>query len=365
MSRDARLRVLVVDDSAVVRQALAQILGDAGFSVDTAADPLIGLAKMERACPDVILLDLEMPRMDGLTFLRRLMTEHPLPVVVLSSHADRGTETALEALEYGAVDVLAKPPLGIRKFVEGAAALLVEVVRAASNAHLPPRITGRRPERRAASTRERRALEARGPRAAWLPEHDCRIVALAASTGGPEALRKILTALPAEVPGLVIVQHMPRAFTQAFARRLDAACRLAVSEAEDGEPVEVGRALVAPGGRHLAVRRTGETLRVCLSDGPPVGHHRPSADLFFRSVARAAGPAGLGVLLTGMGQDGAAGLLEMRRAGATTLAQDEASSIVYGMPGRAAALGAARHVVGLDAMAVAITAFTGLREVRR
>jgi two-component system chemotaxis response regulator CheB len=190
-------------------------------------------------------------------------------------------------------------------------------------------------------------------------------VALAASTGGPEVLRTILTALPEDVPGLVVVQHMPRAFTRAFARRLDSACALSVSEAEDGEPVEPGRALVAPGGRHLEVRRTGEILRACLSDGPPVGHHRPSADLFFRSVATAAGPSGLGVLLTGMGQDGAAGLLEMRRAGATTLAQDEASSVVFGMPGRAVALGAACHVVGLDAMAVAITAFTGLREARR
>ena len=365
MSAAGPLRVLVVDDSAVLRQALAQVLGAAGLAVDTAADPLIALAKMERACPDVILLDLEMPRMDGLTFLRRLMAEHPLPVVILSSHAERGTETALEALEEGAVEVLAKPPLGIRRFVEGSAAHLVAVVRAASRAHLPPRIAGGGPDRRAGSRRRLRALEARAPRAAWLPEHECRIVALAASTGGPEVLRTILTALPEDVPGLVVVQHMPRAFTRAFARRLDSACALSVSEAEDGEPVEPGRALVAPGGRHLEVRRTGEILRACLSDGPPVGHHRPSADLFFRSVATAAGPSGLGVLLTGMGQDGAAGLLEMRRAGATTLAQDEASSVVFGMPGRAVALGAACHVVGLDAMAVAITAFTGLREARR
>jgi len=356
MSPAGTLRVLVVDDSAVIRQALAQILGDAGFLVDTAADPLIGLAKMERARPDVILLDLEMPRMDGLTFLRRLMTEHPVPVVILSSHAERGTETALEALDEGAIEVLAKPPLGVRDFLDRSAANLVEVVRAASRARVPVRPLAR------GASRASRALQAtlrRPPEPVRRPAEPCRIVALAASTGGPDALRRILSALPEDVPGLVVVQHMPRVFTGTFARRLDATCRIAVAEAEDGDPVEPGRALIAPGGQHLQVVRTGEMLRARLSDDPPVGRHRPSADVLFHSVARAAGPAAVGVILTGMGQDGAEGLLAMRRAGAATLAQDEASSVVFGMPARAAELGAVDRVVGLSAMAGAILARAG------
>lgn len=351
MSSEDALRVLVVDDSAVIRQVLVQILGGAGFVVDTAADPLIGLAKMERARPDVILLDLEMPRMDGLTFLRRLMREHPLPVVILSSHAARGTETALEALEHGAVEVLAKPALGVRDFLDRAAADLVDVVRAASRARLPVRLgVG------AADTLVRpaapRRLSGRGT-----TEHSdlrYRIVAVAASTGGPETLRKILVPFPAEVPGMVIVQHMPGVFTGPFARRLDESCRLAVREAEDGDVVEPGRALVAPGGRHLKVVRAGGRLCVQLSDDPPVRRHRPSADVLFHSVARAAGAEAVGVVLTGMGRDGAEGLLAMRRAGAATLALDEASCVVYGMPARAVEIGAVERVVSLAGMPGAI-----------
>jgi len=360
MTRSDALRVLVVDDSAVIRQALAQILGDAGLTVDTAADPLIALAKMERAHPDVILLDLEMPRMDGLTFLRRLMAEHPVPVVILSSHAERGTETALQALEEGAIDVLAKPPLGIREFLDRAAAQLVDVVRAAARARVPIRLGSNREPPSAARFAE--SLPA-GPRASTaavrIRSHFRRIIALAASTGGPETLRTILSALPADVPGLAIVQHMPRVFTGTFARRLDAACRIEVAEAEDGEPIAAGRALVAPGGRHLEVVRLGESLRVHLSDGPPVGRHRPSADVLFHSVARAAGREALGVILTGMGHDGAEGLLAMRRAGGATLAQDEASSIVFGLPASAVAAGAVERVVGLAAMPGAILARAG------
>jgi len=354
------LHVLVVDDSAVIRQALAQILGEAGFTVDTAADPLIGLAKMERTRPDVILLDLEMPRMDGLTFLRRLMAEHPLPVVILSSHAERGTETALQALEVGAIDVLAKPPLGVREFLDRAAARLVEVVQAASRARLPMRLDHQRQPRPAPHLPERpRFLP--GPRLPVAVRHprSCQVIALAASTGGPETLRTILSALPDDVPGLVVVQHMPRVFTGTFARRLDTVCRIAVAEAEDGEPLTPGRALIAPGGRHLEVARLGDTLRVRLSDGPPVGRHRPSADVLFRSVARAAGAEAVGVILTGMGHDGAEGLLAMRCAGAATLAQDEASSVVFGMPASAVAAGAVQRVVGLDALPGAILARAG------
>lgn len=349
MSAVSPLRVLVVDDSAVIRQAVAQILGGAGCDVDTAADPLIALAKMERALPDAILLDLEMPRMDGLTFLRRLMAEHPLPVVVLSSHAARGTETALQALEEGAVEVLAKPQLGIREFLDDTAPHLVAVVRAAARARLPMRLHGE-PDATAEGPAGRRRV----------PPGASRLIALAASTGGPETLRRILAPLPSDLPGTVIVQHMPRAFTGAFARRLDAACRIVVREAEDGAPLADGCALVAPGGRHLEVVRAGEGFRVRLSDGAPVGRHRPSADVLFRSVARAAGAEALGVILTGMGSDGAEGLLAMRRAGAPTLALDRASCVVYGMPARAVALGAVEREVGLAALPGAI-----LSRVRR
>lgn len=357
MSADDRLHTLVVDDSAVIRQAVAAILGEAGLSVDTAADPLIALAKMERNRPDVILLDLEMPRMDGLTFLRRLMREHPLPVVVLSSHAARGTETALQALEEGAVEVLAKPGLGIRDFLDRSASHLVDVVRAAGRARLPARIVTARggmedapPQRRPAG---RHPSHAGGDGGA---ADGARVVALAASTGGPETLRRILAPLPVELPGLVIVQHMPRAFTAAFARRLDESCDLDVREAEDGDPVAPGTALVAPGGRHLEVARAGDRLRIHLHDDPPVGRHRPSADVLFHSVARAAGAAAVGVILTGMGGDGAEGLLALRRAGAATLALDEASCVVYGMPARAVALGAVERVVSLTNMPGALLA---------
>lgn len=352
MSGRRDLHVLVVDDSAVIRQALAQILGHAGFGVDTAADPLIGLGKMRRRRPDVILLDLEMPRMDGLTFLRRLMGEQPVPVVVLSSHAERGTETALEALEEGALEVLAKPPVGIREFLDRAAGHLVEVVRAASRARMP--VSPRKP--RAASSpasgwpRRATGVDRRTVR----PRVACRIVAVAASTGGPEALRKILTPLPEDVPGILVVQHMPKGFTGMFAQRLDEACRITVREAADDDVVEEGVALVAPGDRHVEVESIGAELRIRLSDGPPVGRHRPSADVLFRSVARAAGAMALGVILTGMGRDGAEGLLAMRRAGARTLALERASCVVYGMPARAVEAGAVERSVPLEAMTAAI-----------
>lgn len=356
---DPALRVLVVDDSAVIRQALAQILGGEGIVVDTAADPLIALAKMARAEPDVILLDLEMPRMDGLTFLRRLMGEHPLPVVILSSHATRGTEIALQALEEGAVEVLAKPQLGIRDFLDRSAHHLIDVVRAAARARLPLRLgpPSRRPRARAAPPAPARRPAPTTPGARR--DAGCRVVALAASTGGPETLRAILSALPREVPGMVIVQHMPSHFTGAFARRLDEACRISVREAADGDWIEPGLALVAPGGLHLEVTRAGDGLRTHLSDAPPVGRHRPSANVLFRSVARTAGADALGVILTGMGSDGAEGLLAMRRAGAATLALDEASCVVYGMPARAVEVGAVERVVGLDTMPGAILARAG------
>jgi len=338
-------RVLVVDDSAVVRQAMTQILGGAGILVTTAADPIIARDKMQRERPDAIVLDIEMPRMDGLTFLQNLMAEDPIPVVVCSGLAGRGTEVALTALECGAVDIVEKPRLGVKGFLEGSAGRIVDVVRAALQARVraqTPRVRpiGRRPPPRHALPAIRHTSD--------------RVAVIGASTGGTEALRVLLMAMPPDAPGIVIVQHMPEMFTAQFARRLDQECRIEVKEAAPGDRIHPGRALVAPGNRHLSVRRSGAQYLAEVFDAPLVSRHRPSVDVLFRSAAEAAGPSALGVILTGMGDDGAAGLLEMRRAGAHTLAQDEASCVVFGMPKEAIARGAVEDVLPLERMAQAI-----------
>ncbi len=343
------IRVLVVDDSAVMRQFMTALLGSqADLSVATAADPILALAKIERERPDVILLDLEMPRMDGLAFLRQLMRDDPIPVVVCSSHAQHGTAAALAALDEGAVEVVAKPASGLRAFLEESAESLLETLRGASQARLP-RLAQRARAARADESRRQPRTERPVFRAA--PSFWPRIVAIGASTGGPEALRELLGALPADSPPLLVVQHMPRAFTGAFSRRLDQMCAIEVVEATDGCPVTPGRALIAPGDQHLVLVRQGDQLAVRLSDEPQVNHHRPSVDVLFSSVAAIAGQGAVGVLLTGMGADGARGLLAMRRAGARTLAQDEATSVIYGMPKEAMALGAAEEAVALDRLA--------------
>jgi two-component system chemotaxis response regulator CheB len=334
------MNVLVVDDSAVVRQALSAILGGAGFTVAVASDPLIAMARIRAARPRVIVLDLEMPRMDGLTFLRRLMAEDPIPVVVCSGLAGSGTETALQALAEGAVEVVGKPRLGVREFLHESATLLVDAVRAAAVARLRPRVPARRKLTADA------VLPAR--EAPVLTVTSDKVVAVGASTGGTEALRHVLEALPADAPGLVVVQHMPALFTRAFADRLDRSCRIEVKEAAHGDRVLEGRALVAPGNRHLLLQRSGAHYTVEVKDGPLVSRHRPSVDVLFRSAAQAAGPNAVGVILTGMGDDGAAGLLEMKRAGAATVAQDEASCVVFGMPREAIARGAVDVVEPLD-----------------
>jgi two-component system chemotaxis response regulator CheB len=337
--------VLIVDDSAVVRQLLGSLLGSvAGFRVETASDPLIAMEKMRRARPDVILLDLDLPRMDGLTFLRKLMREDPIPVVVCAALAGPRTEAGMQALEEGALEIVAKPALGLRDFLHEARDQLVDSLRAAALARLP---------------RGARSLAAAAPAAARAaaPHRAARrveLVAIGASTGGTEALRALLPALPRELPGMLIVQHMPPYYTRAFAARLDALSRLVVKEACEGDELRPGCVLVAPGDRHLVVSRSGGRYRVALDAGPLVSRHRPSVDVLFRSVAACAGPAALGVLLTGMGSDGAAGLLELRRAGAATLAQDEASSVVFGMPKEAIAVGAVERVVSLEALPAAI-----------
>jgi two-component system, chemotaxis family, protein-glutamate methylesterase/glutaminase len=336
------VRVLAIDDSAVVRLALAQILGGAGMLVTTANDPLIAMEKMTRERPDVIVLDIEMPRMDGLTFLRRLMAEDPLPVVVCSGLATAGSEAALHALEEGAVDVVAKPRLGVKGFLEASSARLVHVVTAAAHAKV-----------RARSPRRRDPAPRIGPGAVGPPgpppvlRTTQKVVVVGASTGGTEALKQLLEAMPPDAPGIAIVQHMPEVFTKQFARRLDACCRIRVKEAESNDALVPGRALVAPGNRHLALRRSGARYLVEVLDGPAVSLHRPSVDVLFRSAAQAAGANAVGVLLTGMGDDGAQGMAELKAAGARTIAQDEETCVVFGMPREAIVRGAVDEILPL------------------
>ena len=341
-----RIRVLVVDDSAVMRQLLAEILGSAPDIevVGTAPDPYVARDKIKRLNPDVLTLDVEMPRMDGLTFLRNLMRLRPMPVVMVSSLTAQGAEETLEALELGAVDFVTKPAVDVVHGMRAYAETLIEKVRAAAGARVRRLALAPAPRRSADAVLPR----ARPPRALRTTH---RIVAIGASTGGTEAVRALLAALPPDAPGIVIAQHIPAAFSGPFARRLDGACALVVREAEDGAPILPGHAYVAPGDRHLLVERSGARYHCRLSDGAPVNRHRPSVDVLFRSVAQAAGPNAVGVLLTGMGEDGARGLLEMREAGARTLAQDETTSVVWGMPGAAVRLGAAEEVLPLGRIA--------------
>ncbi|HEX9242481.1 MAG TPA: chemotaxis response regulator protein-glutamate methylesterase [Anaeromyxobacter sp.] len=343
------LRVLVVDDSAVVRQALTQILGSVGMQVVTASDPIIAMDKMRREPPDVVVLDIEMPRMDGLTFLQKLMAEQPLPVVVCSGLAGPGTEVALHALEEGAVDVVTKPRLGVKGFLEDSARRLVTVVRAAAEA----RVRVRRPRVPAVPRLDAGAVvPKRAPPVIRETTH--KVVVVGASTGGTEALRELLEAMPPDAPGIAIVQHMPEVFTAQFAKRLDQTCRIEVKEAQTNDRLVSGRALIAPGNRHLVVRRSGAHYFADVVDGPPVSLHRPSVNVLFRSAAQAAGSNAVGVILTGMGDDGAEGLAELRKAGARTIAQDEATCVVFGMPKEAIAAGGVEEVLPLGRIALQV-----------
>lgn len=334
------IRVLIVDDSAVVRQVLTRELANQAQIevVGSAVDPFVAREKILRLKPDVVTLDLEMPRMDGLTFLAKLMKYHPLPVIVVSSLTPAGGEMAVRALELGAVDVMCKP--GSSYTVAELSAALAEKIRMAASA----RVAGR------AAVSASSAEPAR-PMAGGILQTTHKIIAIGASTGGTEAIRTVLSRIPSDSPGLVIVQHMPERFTAAFARRLNDCCAVEVREACDGDRVLPGLALIAPGNYHMVLRRSGAQYSVQVKTGPPVHHQRPSVDVLFHSVARQAGANAVGAILTGMGADGAAGLLAMRQAGARTAAQDEASCVVFGMPREAIRLGAAEHVVPLDRMA--------------
>jgi two-component system chemotaxis response regulator CheB len=342
------MHVLVVDDSAVVRQAFSMLLAGK-FSVDTAADPLIAERKIRKQRPDVVVLDLQMPRMDGFSFLRQIMSRDPLPVVICSSAAARGSETAMRALEEGAVDVIGKPPVGVREFIAEGAVMITDTLRAAAQARM----------RRTIPLVTRHPVDVILPAAApSVSGATDRIVAVGASTGGTEALREIIEALPPNAPGMVVVQHMPEGFTAAFAKRLNSLSRVEVKEAANGDVISAGRVLIAPGSHHLLVRRNGSRYFAQLSAGALVSRHRPSVDVLFRSVAQSAGANAIGIILTGMGDDGAQGLAEMHAAGAPTIAQDEATSVIFGMPKEAILRGAVTSVLPLPHITPAILRLT-------
>ena len=348
----AKISVFVVDDSAVVRQMMQQVLArDPGIEViGAASDPIFAMARMESKWPDVILLDVEMPRMDGITFLKKIMAERPTPVVICSTLTEKGAETSMQALSAGAVHIITKPKLGLKSFLEDASADLVQAVKAAARANVGNL-------RRAAPPPVQRAAAPPGRAMAKTTE---RIIAIGTSTGGTQALEQVLQALPATAPGIVIVQHMPEKFTALFAKRLDSVCQLRIKEAEAGDRVLPGQVLIAPGGRHMTLRRSGAQYVVDVADGPLVNRHKPSVDVLFRSVAKFAGANAVGIILTGMGDDGARGLKEMQGAGAATIAQDEKSCVVFGMPKEAIALGAADSVLALSQMPQAIMRYAEL-----
>jgi two-component system chemotaxis response regulator CheB len=347
-----KVRVLIIDDSASVRQTLASVLeADPDIEVmGVAPDPFVAARRIQEEVPDVITLDVEMSRMDGITFLRKLMAQRPIPVVMCSSLTEAGSETLMQALEAGAVDVVLKPTVGAADHLAESADRIREVVKAAAKA----RVGGR------ASARGRTLpVEKKLTADAMLPPPSGKAMArtteivacLGASTGGTESLREVLEVLPANAPGIVIVQHMPEKFTAAFAKRLNGLCDVEVKEAVDGDRVLRGHVLIAPGDKHMLLERQGAQYYVSVREGPLVSRHRPSVDVLFRSAARSAGANALGVIMTGMGDDGARGLLEMRQAGAMTVAQDEATSIVFGMPKEAIARGAAQKIAPLGQLA--------------
>jgi len=340
------IKVLIVDDSALVRRVLTDVLSkDKGIEVMGAAhDPIFAMRRMQQQWPDVIVLDIEMPRMDGLTFLRKLMKARPTPVVICSTLTVKGAETTMQALSAGAVSIIAKPTSGLSDFLNDGANDVVSAVKGASQA----RVRNLGVTRPAGDFHAPKSAE---PAPASLRETTQQVVAIGTSTGGTQALERVLTQLPAVSPGIVVVQHMPEKFTALFAQRLNTLCRIEVQEAQHNDRVVPGRALIAPGGKHMELIRRGAQYYVRLSDDPPVNRHKPSVDVLFNSVASQAGRNAAGFILTGMGDDGARGLLAMSRAGAHTVAQDEESCIVFGMPRSAIEMGAASRVLPLDQVA--------------
>lgn len=356
----AKIKVLIVDDSALVRQLLTEVINsDREMEVvGVAQDPMVAREKIKKLNPDVITLDVEMPRMDGVTFLRNLMRLRPMPVVMISSLTEAGADVTLEALELGAVDFVAKPKIDVR---EGLGEYTEEIIAKVKNA---------------AKAKVRALSDATIKNMASVPKYDAdaviskksgnrkhfkttdKLIAIGASTGGTEAIRDVLGNLPPDAPGIVISQHIPEAFSAPFARRMDSISAMTVYEAKDGQQILPGHVYIAPGNRHLIVERSGAQFICRLNDGPPVNRHKPSVDVMFRSVAQNVGPNAMGVILTGMGDDGARGLLEMKETGSFTIAQDEASSVVWGMPGESVKLGAAEIQLPLDRIPGKIISYT-------
>lgn len=366
MSSANRIRVLIVDDSALVRQLLTEMLSSdpAIEVVGTASDAHIAREKIKSLNPHVLTLDVEMPKMDGVTFLRNLMRLHPMPVVMVSSLTTQGANVTLEALALGAVDFLSKPKIDLAATLRDYQAELLEKVKTAARARV-------------------RAVDPNRVVLAAVPKHDTsaalptgrganpnlrttdHIIAIGASTGGTEAIREVLSRLPPDSPGVVIAQHIPKAFSGPFAKRMDSCCRVTVTEAEDGQRILPGHAYIAPGDRHLLVVRDGARYHCKLDDGAPVNRHKPSVDVLFRSVAQSVARNAVGILLTGMGKDGARGLKEMREAGSRTVVQDEATSVVWGMPGEAHAIGAAEQILPLSDIATAATRLCHMMDAAR
>ncbi len=338
------IKVLIVDDSPVVRQVMKAVLEeDPDIEViGTAVDPYQAVAIMKQGAPDVITLDIEMPRMDGLTFLQRIMTQHPIPVIICSSHTTQGAEVTLKAIEYGAVEVITKPKVGTEDFLAESKILICDSVKAAASVR-PEQLLKRNVARPKLSAD---AMLAKGNPSSNIAATE-RVIVIGASTGGTEALGVLLEAMPSESPGIVVVQHMPENFTGAFAKNLDSFCRVNVREAVDNDPVLPGHVLIAPGGKHTMIKRSGSRYFVEVRDGPLVSRHRPSVDVLFRSAARYAGKNAVAAILTGMGDDGAQGMKELHDAGARTFAQDEKSCVVFGMPKEAIRLGGIDQTLSL------------------
>ncbi len=349
MKTTGKAKVLIVDDSATVRQVLKEILeSDPQLEViGTASDPYAAVERIKHDTPDVITLDIEMPRMDGLTFLDKIMGQHPIPIVICSTLAAAGSDAAMAAMEKGAVEIISKPKLGAREFFEESRIRICDIVKSAARARIPKT----RPVRMAVAPKLTADAVLQKPASKAMVQTTETVVAVGASTGGTEALREFLEAMPLDAPGIVIVQHMPEEFTARFAQRLDQTCRITVKEAEDNDTIIRGQALIAPGNRHLLLKRSGARYYVEIKDGPLVSRHRPSVDVLFRSAARYGGRNVIGVIMTGMGDDGARGMLEMKQAGAFNIAQDEASCVVFGMPAEAIKTGAVDRVMPLGAIA--------------
>ena len=354
MRANGKIRVLIIDDSASVRQALVSVISSAPDMevMATASDPFIAVQRIQDEVPDVVILDVEMPRMDGITFLRRLMAQRPVPTILCSTLVEKGSETALEGLDAGAVELIAKPRLDTKQFLLESQVRICDAIRAAASVRI-----GRLDPKRTPLVQKKLSADVMMPAPVTsqaMTRTTEKVVCIGASTGGTEALREVLTELPANSPGIVVVQHMPELFTSAFARRLDSLCRVDVREAKDGDPVLPGQVLIAPGNRHMLLQRSGARYHVSIKDGPLVSRHRPSVDVLFRSAALHSGANALGIIMTGMGDDGAKGLLEMKKAGAQTFAQDEASCVVFGMPKEAIALGGVETVLPLSDIPAAI-----------